>query len=70
MKLHHPYGLEATNKLADIIIDADTVVRHDAQIWQVVHATAGAYFAGDQSVEDTMKQIQSRVSIYLAEQYG
>ena len=50
------------NKLADIIIDA--------QIWQVVHATAGAYFAGDQSVEDTMKQIQSRVSIYLAEQYG
>lgn len=65
---YHPYGLEAMNKLADIIIDADTVVRHDAQIWQIVHAAAGAYFAGDQSVEDTMKQIQSRVGIYLAEQ--
>lgn len=70
IRQYHPYGLEAMNKLADIIIDADTVVRHDAQIWQVVHAAAGAYFAGDQSVEDTMKQIQSRVSIYLAEQYG
>lgn len=67
---YHPYGLEAMNKLADIIIDADTVVRHDAQIWQIVHAAAEAYFAGGQSVEDTMKQIQSRVSIYLAEQWG
>lgn len=67
---YHPYGLEAMNKLADIIIDADTVVRHDAQIWQIVHAAAGAYFADGQSVEDTMKQIQSRVSIYLAEQLG
>lgn len=67
---YHPYGLEAMNKLADIIIDADTVVRHDAQIWQIVHAAAGAYFADGQSVGDTMKQIQSRVSIYLAEQLG
>ena len=68
IRQYHPYGLEAMNKLADIIIDADTVVRHDAQIWQIVHYEAGAYFAGDQSVEDTMKQIQSRVNIYLAEQ--
>lgn len=64
---YHPYGLEAMNALADII-DADTVVRHDAQIWQIVHSAAGAYFADGQSVEETMKQIQSRVSIYLAEQ--
>lgn len=67
---YHPYGLEAMNKLADIIIDADTVVRHDAQIWQIVHSAAGAYFADGQSVEETMRQIQSRVSIYLAEQLG
>ena len=44
---YHPYGLEAMNKLADIIINADTVVRHDVQIWQIVYSAAGAYFAGD-----------------------
>lgn len=70
IRQYHPYGLEAMNKLADIIIDIDTVVRHDPQIWQIVHSEAEAYFAGGQSVEETMKQIQSRASIYMAEQCG
>lgn len=67
---YHPHGFEAMNALADIIINADTVVRHDPQIWQIVYSETGAYFAGQRSVEETMHLIQSRASVYMAEQYG
>lgn len=70
IRQYHPYGLEAMNALADIIINVDTVVRHDPQIWQIVYSEAGAYFADQRSLEDTMNLIQSRVSIYMAEQAG
>ena len=70
VRQYHPHGLEAMNQLADIMINADTVVRHDPQIWQIVCSETGAYFADQRSVEETMKLIQSRVSIYMAEQYG
>ena len=68
IRQYHPYGLEAMNTLADIIININTVVRHDPQIWQIVYSEVGAYFADQRSVEETMRLIQSRVSIYMAEQ--
>lgn len=44
------------------------VRRYDAQIDQIVRSEAGAYLNGQRSAEETAQAIQSRVSIYIAEQ--
>ncbi len=51
-----------------IAMNCSTVMRHDPEIWQIVHSQSLAYFAGDKSLEETAEQIQSRVSLYMAEQ--
>lgn len=48
----------------ELVRDMNTIVR------DIVMDEAAAYFAGDRSVEDCAARIQSRVSIYLAEQAG
>lgn len=65
---YHPHGLEAMEKLLDIAVNCTSVMRHDPEIWQIVYSQSLAYFAGDKSLEDTAEQIQSRVSLYMAEQ--
>ncbi len=45
-----------------------TVRRYDAQIDQIVRSEAGAYLNGQRSAEETARAIQSRVSLYMAEQ--
>ena len=51
------------------VMDSVTVMaRYDPQIWAIVWPEANAYFSGGRSIEDTMRNIQSRVSLYLAEQ--
>lgn len=65
---YHPHGLEAMEKLRDIAMNCSTVMRHDPEIWQIVYSQSLAYFAGDKSLEETAYQIQSRVSLYMAEQ--
>ena len=52
----------------DIAVNCTTVMRHDPEIWQIVYSQSLAYFAGDKSLEETADQIQSRVSLYMAEQ--
>lgn len=64
----HPYGLKAMEEIISIAEKATIVARHDSQIWQIVWSEAGAYFAGQRSVEETMNLIQSRAQIYMAEQ--
>ena len=64
----HPYGQAAMQQILDILDSVDTAARHDAQIWQIVCSEVGAYFAGQRSLEDTVDLIQSRASIYMAEQ--
>lgn len=65
---YNPQGLEAMEKLRDIAMNCSTVMRHDPEIWQIVYSQSLAYFAGDKSLEETAEQIQSRVSLYMAEQ--
>ena len=36
----------------------------------IIRSEATQYFEGQKSVEEAANQVQSRVSIYLAEQYG
>lgn len=56
------------NEIAAIIENASLTARHDPQIWQIVWPEASAYFAEQRSLEDTVDLIQSRASIYMAEQ--
>ena len=67
-KKFHSHGLEAMNKLVNIIEHTENVYRHDQQIWQIVYSETGAYFAGEKSIEDTIQRIQAKVSLYMAEQ--
>ena len=42
----------------------------DQQILDIIMENGRIYLAGDKSLEETVKNIQSRASIYMAEQYG
>ena len=42
--------------------------QRDYSVLDIVAEAAGAYFAGDKSLDDTAREIQSRVSLYVNEQ--
>jgi hypothetical protein len=44
------------------------MVSNDETLITLIAGEANAYLAGDKTAEDTAAQIQSKVSIYLAEQ--
>lgn len=46
----------------------DSIISYDEKINNIVKEEAGSYFAGDKSVEETAKLIQSRVNLYVNEQ--
>lgn len=41
----------------------------DRQILDIITENGRMYLAGDKSLEETVKNIQSRASLYMAEQY-
>ncbi len=41
--------------------------RADPSLEEIVHTAAGAYFAGDTSLDDAVRSIQSRAELYLGE---
>lgn len=65
---YHPNAEFAMNKLMEALEDVSSVSRHDGQIWEIVQSEVGAYFDGAESAWKTASDIQSRASIYLAEQ--
>lgn len=64
----HPYAEMAMRTLLDSLDYPMFVYRQDPQIWEIVNSEVGAYFANQHSAEETARNIQSRVSLYLAEQ--
>ena len=46
----------------------DKVYRWDRNLADIVTGEAGAYFAGDRSLDETAALIQSRASLYVNEQ--
>ncbi len=55
---------------ADAFSGSTVLYRHDDAVWEIVQAEANRYFAGQLSADDCAKAIQSRASIYIAEQCG
>ena len=48
----------------------DCVAVRDKEVLDIVMDCSGSFFAGDKTVEETAAVIQSRVKVYLSEQYG
>ena len=46
----------------------DTVLRVDSALADIIAGTAGAYFAGDKTLDETVELIQNRASLYISEQ--
>ena len=61
---------EDADKLRELVYATDKMAREDPMLQEIIQGEAAAYFAGQQSLEDTARLIQSRASLYLAEQYG
>ena len=52
------------------IINNSSAYRFDGTLWSIIREEAEYYFADVKSAEEVARIIQSRASIYLAEQYG
>ena len=54
-------------ELRAILESVTLTTEYDQEIMALIREDASAYFAGAKSLEETVKVIQSRVSIYVAE---
>jgi len=59
--------LEEMEQLLDLYNRSTGLFGLEDSIINIVTEQAGAYFAGDRSLDDTVAAIQSRVGLYLAE---
>jgi hypothetical protein len=62
------YEQSDIDRIWDIIERSSYLISEDQIIWDVIKEEAGMYFAGDRTVEDTVRVIQDRLSKYVAEQ--
>ena len=59
---------EQYDTLLSLIRTTTQVTRYDQSILDIINDETGAFFAGEKSAEETAALIQSRVSLYMAEQ--
>lgn len=64
-----PISEDVKTEAMDIINSIDCVNYCDSALYNLVVREAEPYFSGDLSAEEAAENIQSKVSIYLAEQY-
>lgn len=58
---------EMADEMIAFLKTVNHVYRSNAKVNNIIKEEAGAYFAGDKSLEETVKLIQNRVSIMVAE---
>ena len=62
---------ELAEQLTALVGSVSSAARFaDSQVRDILLDCGRMYLAGDKTLEDTVQLIQSRVSLYLAEQYG
>ncbi len=66
----YSFTREDADKLRELVYSTEKMARQDDTLTEIISSEASAYFAGDKSLEDTVRNIQSRASIYVAEQAG
>ena len=58
---------EMAEMIRDYVKSVSRVMRQNQSVTSIIKEDAGAYFAGQKSLEETVKLIQNRVSTYVAE---
>lgn len=58
----------AFGRVNELIESTDVPFREDEAVCDIVREVSAAYFAGNKSLDETVKDIQARVGIYVAEQ--
>ena len=56
------------DRLLALLDSAARATSYDQVIAGIVHEEAGAFFAGQRSIEEVSERIQSRAALYMAEQ--
>ena len=64
----HPGRAEAMEDFLVVLENADTLYQSDASLWSIVSEEVNKFYAGRSTAEETAQAVQSRASIYLAEQ--
>ena len=59
---------EECAQLMDLYNGIDAYFRRDPELTAIITETAGAYFAGDKSLEETAELVQNRANLYVNEQ--
>ena len=62
-----PATQEDVDQLMALCEATEVLSGRDGQIWSIVQDCAAACFAGDRTVEETARAVQSRVELYLGE---
>ena len=62
------YNTDDAARLREQVYGTTKLVHADEELLQVIRSEAKAFFAGQKSAEEAARQIQSRLSIYVAEQ--
>ena len=68
--LRHPLTEEEVSAYREIIESAVARPLWERSVNSIIAEESGAYFAGQKSLDEVIKTIESRVGIYLAEKYG
>ena len=64
------FTAEDADKLRELAYAADKTVCEDPQLLELVSGVIQDFLAGRYSAEEAAANLQSRASIYIAEQYG
>lgn len=65
-----PLTEEDAREFIDYLTSVDTVKKYDSNLNSIIQEEVSGFFGGAKSADETAQIIQSRVSIYLSEQYG
>lgn len=66
----HPGRIQAMEELYTLLDGVSAVSRHDSRLYSILSSELPKFFNDRRSAEETAKQIQSKISIYISEQYG
>ncbi len=67
MMSRSPYDPELTEACRRIVLNANVVARTDSALVDIVKEDLSAVFSGQKAAADVVKQIASRVDLYVAE---
>ena len=69
-EMHYIYSMtqEQADEVMNIIESCTKLSNYDTAIYDIVYEQAQAYFAGQKSIEEVMRLIQSKANIYVNEQ--